>query len=471
MSSINPNNVNGQYPIAGQDNDSQGFRDNFTNIKDNLKYAYNEITDLQNNAVLKSALTGGSINNDMNYSQLVHAQLLGSVETLNDLGSQGSTLSISWSDGHFQYFTTTGDVTISAFTEWPTSELYTKLRLQITTDTTNRVITFPTAVSIGLSNIQGVSGQAVTLPTAGVYIFELTSYDSGTTIVIQDLLRNYTLTNTAVTGSFTNVNASGNILAQTGIYNNLTVNGNVAVGKVGAVSGSWTTVVGNITQTTSGGAVYFNTTGNVLAASATFGALTVNGGAGFINTSGNVSAAVHTGGAVSVTGYINTSGNVSAAVINAGSIGTVGAITSTGFINTSGNVSAAIYVGGAVTVSGAITSSAGGVGYATGAGGVVQQGTSKSTSVTLNAYTGNIQLFNTAIAANCGVATFTVVNSKIAAGDFVLVQHDSNGTLGAYSCQATGAAGSATVYVTNMTQLALSEAIWLKLAVIKGVLA
>ena len=120
---------------------------------------------------------------------------------------------------------------------------------------------------------------------------------------------------------------------------------------------------------------------------------------------------------------------------------------------------------------GAITSSGGGIGYTTGAGGVVQQGTSKSTSVTLNTYSGNIQLFNTSVAANCGIASFTLVNSKIAAGDYVLVQHDSNGTLGAYSCQATGAAGSATVYLTNMTQLALAEAIWLKFTVIKGVLA
>jgi len=69
------------------------------------------------------------------------------------------------------------------------------------------------------------------------------------------------------------------------------------------------------------------------------------------------------------------------------------------------------------------------------------------------------------------VATFTLTNSKIAAGDFVLVQHDSNGTLGAYSATATSLAGSAQLYVTNMTQTALGEAIWLKFTVIKGVLA
>jgi len=46
-SAINPNNINGAYPVAGQDNNSQGFRDNFTNTGTNFQYAANEITDLQ----------------------------------------------------------------------------------------------------------------------------------------------------------------------------------------------------------------------------------------------------------------------------------------------------------------------------------------------------------------------------------------------------------------------------------------
>ena len=62
-SNINPNNIDGTYPIAGQDNNSQGFRDNFTQTKVNFQYAASEITDLQNNVVLKSALTdaGGGL--------------------------------------------------------------------------------------------------------------------------------------------------------------------------------------------------------------------------------------------------------------------------------------------------------------------------------------------------------------------------------------------------------------------------
>lgn len=46
-SSINTDGLDALYPVAGVDNDSQGFRDNFANIKTNLGYARSEITDLQ----------------------------------------------------------------------------------------------------------------------------------------------------------------------------------------------------------------------------------------------------------------------------------------------------------------------------------------------------------------------------------------------------------------------------------------
>jgi len=271
MSSINPNNVDGTYPIAGQDNDSQGFRDNFTNIKNNFQFAYDELADLQSKAILKGALSGGTLNNDMAYSRLISPQLIESVETPNDLGTKNGTFAISWADGHFQYYTTDGNTTLS-FSNWPTSGYYTRLRLQITTDTVNRTVTFPAAVSVGLTDVQGASGQVVTFPTAGVYLFELTTVDNGTTITIQDLLRNYDIVTTGSSGAFTSLNVSGNVLA-TGAK----VFGNATLGLAGVVSGQFHSVVGNITQTSSGGAVYINTTGNVLAAGIVGSSLTVNG--------------------------------------------------------------------------------------------------------------------------------------------------------------------------------------------------
>lgn len=46
-SRIFANNIDITYPIAGQDNDTQGFRTNFTNIRNNLTTATAEITELQ----------------------------------------------------------------------------------------------------------------------------------------------------------------------------------------------------------------------------------------------------------------------------------------------------------------------------------------------------------------------------------------------------------------------------------------
>ena len=234
MSSINPNNIDGTYPIAGQDNDSQGFRDNFTNIKNNFSFAYDELTDLQSKVVLKSALSGGSINNDMSYAQLISPQLLKAVETKNDLGTQTSGFDVSWADGHFQYATVGADLSLT-FSNWPTSGYYTRLRLQLTTDSSARVVTFPSAVSVGISDIQGASGQAVTLPANGVYLFELTSYDNGTTITIQDLLRNYDIVTTGESGNFTSLNVSGNVLATSATLSTATVNGNLTA--TGTVTG------------------------------------------------------------------------------------------------------------------------------------------------------------------------------------------------------------------------------------------
>ena len=41
------NNIDISFPLPGQDNDSQGFRTNFTSIKNALQVASVEITDLQ----------------------------------------------------------------------------------------------------------------------------------------------------------------------------------------------------------------------------------------------------------------------------------------------------------------------------------------------------------------------------------------------------------------------------------------
>jgi len=112
----------------------------------------------------------------------------------------------------------------------------------------------------------------------------------------------------------------------------------------------------------------------------------------------------------------------------------------------------------------------GGIGYATGAGGAQTQATSKSTTVVSNTITTAITMNNAALNLDTAVS-FTFTNSAIAATDTVIVTHQSAGTSGAYVCNAFPGAGSAVITVRNVSTGNLSEAIVLRVTVIKSVSA
>jgi hypothetical protein len=196
MSSINPNNINGQFPIAGQDNDSQGFRDNFTNVKNNLTFAKSEIEDLQQNAILKTPLSGTTLNNEMNNSQLKGVQMLRFSETIKDLTSITGAFAINWEEGHYQFGALAGNTTLT-FENWITSGFHAKLRLELYVSSAavsgGYAVTFSTSgvVYRGLSDIQGVSTNVFTPTTAGYYVFDFSTRDNGATIYVEDALRNY----------------------------------------------------------------------------------------------------------------------------------------------------------------------------------------------------------------------------------------------------------------------------------------
>ena len=195
MSNINPQNIDGTFPIAGQDNNSQGFRDNFTNTINNFTFAAAELTDLQTYAVLKGPLgsvgqTGTPINN-MNYAFLTSAQLVESVETINQIGNviAGGSRLLDWTDGHFQTVSVTGSATLSFASTWPQANLWTKLRLRVLSYGST-ALTFPGTVTENIASINGfVSGTTVNL-SAGVHEFEFTTYDNGSTVAIHDLMSN-----------------------------------------------------------------------------------------------------------------------------------------------------------------------------------------------------------------------------------------------------------------------------------------
>jgi hypothetical protein len=206
-SNINPQNIDGAYPVAGQDNDSQGFRDNFTNTRTNFAFAAAEITDLQNKAVLKAALDGTVLNNDMGGSILSNAQLQDMSETRVALGTVGVPQTINYAAGPYYTLTTSGSVAV-AFTNFPPAGQLGRIRLQITVASTAHTLTLPAAVSLGTTGIQGYAANVITFGATGTYEFEFETNDGGSTITIFDL-------NRPLVGGFTNQLQLGSTLALT----------------------------------------------------------------------------------------------------------------------------------------------------------------------------------------------------------------------------------------------------------------
>jgi len=249
-SQVNPNNIDGTYPVAGQDNDSQGFRDNFTNIRNNLTFSKAEIEDLQNKVVLKSALLNTTLSNDFAGNAMVNPALTSWRETYNNIGSASGSVTVNFVNGNFQKLTMSGSTTLVFSFPTNTASQYASIKLWINNTNSSWTLTLPSAVSLnGPLSIGGAAGSPVVITFTSTeisnnndYFFEFFTVDGGTTIGIIDHTRNrdIALTAMAVSGAFT-------------------ANGTATLG-----SGSSNVVVAATTGTTSG----------------TTGALVVNGGAG-----------------------------------------------------------------------------------------------------------------------------------------------------------------------------------------------
>jgi hypothetical protein len=267
MSDINFLDIDGNYPVAGQDNNSQGFRDNFTNIRVALETANDEVGDLQIKALLRAPLVGSNIalstsNNLANAaSGLSEGALLGAVvrnfgATKITSSTTSGTVTVNYVSGHYVSVSTTGSITL-AFTNFPASGTYGYLKVQINITNIAHTVTLPAAVTLGLSGLQGYAAGTITFAATGVYEFAFGTYDAGTTITIFDL--NRALTNFAAADltvddltAAGNANVSGSVNAGTTITSlgSVSAAGNVIGGNVltgGIISSTANVVGGNIT--------------------------------------------------------------------------------------------------------------------------------------------------------------------------------------------------------------------------------
>lgn len=145
-SNINYLSINENFPVAGEDNDTQTFRDNFDTIKTSLRAAQEEITALQSNTAglqlveteLGSDFGGREISNAVLRDTLIKAY------NGNIIPGEVSLLTIDYENGGYQKFRFSNNINID-FQNFPDSELIGgvgKVTLELTADNTPRTITF-----------------------------------------------------------------------------------------------------------------------------------------------------------------------------------------------------------------------------------------------------------------------------------------------------------------------------------------
>lgn len=188
-SQINPNNVNTAYPVAGQDNSTQGFRDNFTNIKLNFTYAASEISALQNSVVYTGNVS------DLGGGTLYDARLQNTKYATVSIGNSAPTANINYISGAFQSLTANANTTLN-ITNLPASGNTAVLTLSIAAQAANTTatpysITIPNASS-NTSGIIGLSGNVLSFPRtnstdAGTHVYQLTTSNQGASFTVVPL--------------------------------------------------------------------------------------------------------------------------------------------------------------------------------------------------------------------------------------------------------------------------------------------
>lgn len=132
MSDINYGTINTGFPTPGQDNDSQGFRDNFTAIASALAIAKTELTQLQTNAVIIADLATGenTVDNDLKGSSLyngVYYQMYGKAPATVNVVSSAVPTAVSVANGPVQRFKVEP---ISGVETVPTDDFSHKFRIE-----------------------------------------------------------------------------------------------------------------------------------------------------------------------------------------------------------------------------------------------------------------------------------------------------------------------------------------------------
>ena len=181
-SNINFAAINENFPVAGQDNDTQVFRDNFDTIKTNFQEAKTEIEDLQDNVARTDQ------DNDFLYNIVGSLTLQDAYLRKKDYGAPigAATQEVSFKQAMYHIIKFSSNCSIS-FTEFPTETVDAsglgklgKATIEIYGDGTSRTLTFTTTGSTVIKKSPGFPGSLTVSSTTDPIFIEVWQHSSST---------------------------------------------------------------------------------------------------------------------------------------------------------------------------------------------------------------------------------------------------------------------------------------------------
>jgi hypothetical protein len=178
-SNINFAAINENFPVAGQDNDTQVFRDNFDTIKTNFSAAKTEIEDLQDN-VARTDTTS-----DFNYNIVSTVTLQDAVQIKRNYGAAivAATQEVSFKQALYHIIKFGANCAIELI-DFPVNEVDVlgigscgKITLELYGDGTTRTLSFtPTGTTV-FKKSSGFPGTLTVTSATNPVIIEVWQHD------------------------------------------------------------------------------------------------------------------------------------------------------------------------------------------------------------------------------------------------------------------------------------------------------
>lgn len=183
------------YPIAGVDNNSQGFRDNFTVIKTAIDQTRAEFNAFGTHALLKTPLTGtGAVENNIAEGEIINGgynKFYARSFSIDRSSETGTTIDISLWNGVFQNIILSVNSTLT-FSHWPEqANRYACIRLHLTAaQAVTTELSISGIVSTGnVTAIRDTAFPALAINKNSYYALEAYSMDAGETVFVRYLGR------------------------------------------------------------------------------------------------------------------------------------------------------------------------------------------------------------------------------------------------------------------------------------------